>query len=70
MPAVHRTDVKSYQMYIGGRWVDASNGATSEILDPSTEEVFALVPKATVADAETAVEAARSAFDTGPWPRA
>ena len=69
MAAVQNTDVTTYQMYIGGRWVDASNGETSEILDPSTEEVFARVPKATVADAETAVRAAREAFDHGPWPR-
>ncbi|MCX6372365.1 MAG: aldehyde dehydrogenase family protein, partial [Actinobacteria bacterium] len=69
MAAVRQSDVTMYQMYIGGRRVDASNGATAEILDPSTEEVFARVPKATVADAETAVKAARDAFDNGPWPR-
>jgi len=69
MAAVQTTDVTTYQMYIGGHWVDASNGETSEILDPSTEEVIARVPKATVADAETAVKAAREAFDKGPWPR-
>ena len=69
MAAVHQTEVASYQMYIGGRWVDASNGETSEVVDPSTEEVIALVPKAAVADAEIAVKAAREAFDNGPWPR-
>src|SRR5450759_1931017 len=69
MAAVQTTDVTTYQMYIGGHWVDASNGETSEILDPSTEEVIACVPKATVAEAETAVKAAREAFDKGPWPR-
>ncbi len=69
MAAVQNTDVTTYQMYIGGRWVDASNGETSEVVDPSTEEVIAHVPKATVADAETAVMAAREAFDKGPWSR-
>ena len=69
MAAVRNTDVMTYQMYIGGRWVDASNGETSEVVDPSTEEVIAHVPRATVADAETAVKAAREAFDKGPWPR-
>ncbi len=69
MAAVQNTDVTTYQMYIGGRWVDASNGETSEVVDPSTEDVIAHVPKATVADAETAVMAAREAFDKGPWPR-
>src|SRR5665647_2298279 len=69
MAAVQTSDVTTYQMYIGGRWVDASNRETSEILDPSSENVIARVPRATVADAETAVKAARAAFDTGPWPR-
>ena len=69
MAAVQTSDVTTYQMYIGGRWVDASNRETSEILDPSSENVIARVPRATVADAETAIKAAREAFDKGPWPR-
>ncbi|MEI6724836.1 MAG: aldehyde dehydrogenase family protein, partial [Actinomycetes bacterium] len=55
--------VIDYQMYIGGAWVDAENGAVSEVVDPSTETVIARVPKATVGDAERAVRAAREAFD-------
>ncbi len=62
-------EVRDYQMYIGGRWVDAENGAVSEVVDPSTEDVIAHVPKATIGDAERAVRAAREAFDHGPWPR-
>ena len=58
-----------YKMFIGGEWVDAGNGAVSEIVDPSTEHVIARVPRATIADAERAVRAARKAFDKGPWPR-
>ncbi len=69
MAAVAKQDVAEYQMYIAGEWVGAENGAVSEIVDPSTEEVIARVPKATVADAERAVQAAREAFDHGPWPR-
>jgi len=70
MAAVASTSrVVDYQMYVGGRWVDAASGATSEIVDPSNEEVIARVPKAGVADAERAVRIAREAFDNGPWPR-
>jgi betaine-aldehyde dehydrogenase len=66
---VPRTEVKSYQMYIDGRWTDASGGATYDVVDPASEEVIAHVPKASVEDAETAVRAAREAFDNGPWPK-
>ena len=63
------SDEKQYQMYIDGRWVDAADGRTDEIVDPTSEEVIARVPRAGVADAEAAVRAAREAFDHGPWPR-
>jgi betaine-aldehyde dehydrogenase len=66
---VHKTDVKQYQMFIGGRWVDARSGKTDDILDPSTEQVIATVPRAAAADVEVAVRVAREAFDNGPWPR-
>ncbi len=32
------TKIMDYQMYIGGEWVDAENGAVSEVVDPSTED--------------------------------
>ena len=63
------SDLKRYQMFIDGRWVDAAGGETYDVVDPASEEPFARVPKAGVADAETAVRAAREAFDHGPWPR-
>ena len=28
-------------MFIAGEWVDSSSGETSEVIDPSTEEVVA-----------------------------
>ncbi len=59
--------VKRYQMYIAGDWVDSSSGELYDVIDPSTEELVARVPKATTADAERAVLAARAAFDEGPW---
>jgi betaine-aldehyde dehydrogenase len=65
----HKTEVKQYQMYIDGRWVDAEDGITYEVVDPSTERVIALVPRGGRADAERAVRAAREAFDNGPWPK-
>ncbi len=57
-----------YQMLIGDQWVDAASGETYDVLDPSTEDVIATVPKASREDARTAIDAARDAFDMGPWP--
>jgi betaine-aldehyde dehydrogenase len=62
-------ELKSYEMYIAGQWTGAESGETYEVVDPSTERPFAVVPKGGIADAKRAVAAARKAFDEGPWPR-
>ena len=53
---------KNYQMYIGGKWVDAINGETFEDYNPYNGEVFAKVPKGCREDATRAIEAAAAAF--------
>ncbi len=58
-----------YRHYFGGRWQDPQGDETVEIVNPATEEVIARVPRATPAEAVRAIEAARTAFDEGPWPR-
>jgi acyl-CoA reductase-like NAD-dependent aldehyde dehydrogenase len=50
------------QLFIGGKWVEASGG-TYDVVNPATEEVVGTAPNATVADAEAAAAAARDA-----WP--
>lgn len=52
--------------YIDGRWVTGA-GETFEIINPSDEEVLAVVPALTVAQADDAVAAAKRAFGGGPW---
>jgi len=54
--------VDESQLFIGGKWVEASAG-TYEVVDPATEEVVGTAPNATAADAEAAAAAAREA-----WP--
>ena len=56
-------------LFIGGAWREASDGATREIRCPADGRLVATVPEATAADAIDAVVAARSAFDNGPWPQ-
>lgn len=61
--------VQSYQMYIGGRWVDATSGEVFASFNPYKNEHWANVPSAGAADVAAAVTAARSAFDGGPWSK-
>jgi betaine-aldehyde dehydrogenase len=55
--------------YIDGGWRAPSSGAFLSVISPGTEQQIGWVPDATTADIDTAVEAARRAFDDGPWPR-
>jgi acyl-CoA reductase-like NAD-dependent aldehyde dehydrogenase len=55
------------QLLIDGKLVDSSGGRTFTSANPATEEVIGSAPDATVADAGTAIEAARVAFDTTDW---
>jgi aldehyde dehydrogenase (NAD+) len=56
-------------IFIGGEWVQPSSSATIDVINPATEELFARVAEAREPDIARAVQAARKAFDTGPWPR-
>lgn len=59
--------MKRYQMLIGGSWVDSASGETRELRDPANSEPVALVPESSREDARRAIDAAREAFDHGPW---
>jgi len=59
--------MKTYQLYINGEYVKATSNATIDVIDPSTTEVIARTPDAGAADVDAAVQAARAAFDEGPW---
>ncbi len=53
--------VSQFKNFVGGQSVDAVEGGTMEVLNPSTGETIAEVPSGTAADVERAVEAARKA---------
>jgi len=58
---------KQYEMLIDGKFVPAKSGRTRELRDPGNGELVAVVPEAGREDATVAIQAARRAFDTGPW---
>ncbi|HEY1704799.1 MAG TPA: aldehyde dehydrogenase [Trebonia sp.] len=56
------------RFYIGGQWAAPSSDARISVIDSDTEQVYFTVPEAQAADISRAVDAARAAFDSGPWP--
>lgn len=56
-----------YHLIINGVRVNSENGETFTTYNPATGEAIATVAKASKADAEKAVLAARNAFDFGKW---
>ncbi|MCB9954890.1 MAG: aldehyde dehydrogenase [Parvularculaceae bacterium] len=55
------------RLLIGGEWVEPIDGAPIPVISPDTEEIVFTVAGAGPRDMDRAVEAARRAFDSGPW---
>jgi betaine-aldehyde dehydrogenase len=53
----------SHQMFIGGGWVNSSDGATRDVISPATGAVIATVQEGTAEDARRAIAAAKTAFE-------
>lgn len=56
-------------MRIDGAGAEAAEGGTLDVLNPATGEVIVTTPAGGAEDVDRAVQAARRAFDDGPWPR-
>ncbi|MCJ2090756.1 aldehyde dehydrogenase [Methylobacterium sp. E-005] len=59
--------MKTYQLYIDGRSVDPVEGSWFESIDPYRGEPWARIPRASRADVDRAVAAAKRAMWDGPW---
>ncbi|CAM5553891.1 MULTISPECIES: aldehyde dehydrogenase [Streptomyces] len=57
------------KLYIGGRWTDPAKKDLLEVRSPHDRSLVGLAAEATKPDVDLAVDAARKAFDEGPWPR-
>ena len=55
------------KMLINGKWVSAASGKTFEVKNPATGRTIAYAAEGDKADVDAAVQAARQAFDSGPW---
>ena len=58
-----------HQNFVGGKWVDAVDGATQPIINPATEETIAEVPRGSEKDVDRAVDAAARDRDPGHGAR-
>ena len=63
-PAIQET-----RLFINGEFVDSIDGSTFDTYNPATGEVIAKVVAASAKDVDRAVKAARTALESGPWPR-
>ena len=55
-------DLLRTRCLIGGKWVDAVNGATHTVINPATREALGTVPDVGVSETRRAIEAAVQAF--------
>ncbi len=57
------------KLLINGQWSDAADGQTFQVVDPATTKVIGQVAHGKQQDIDVAVQAARQAFDLGPWSK-
>src|ERR1700720_4348571 len=55
-------DLLRTRAFIGGKWVDATNGATRQVVNPATREPIGAVPDMGAGETRRAIEAAALAF--------
>jgi betaine-aldehyde dehydrogenase len=55
------TELKNF---VGGKYADTRDGRTSDVIDPSTGEVYTQAPVSTAEDVDTALRTAADAFTT------
>jgi len=56
------------KLLIDGKWLAAASEQTFEVKNPANGATIAQVAEGDKADIDTAVRAARRAFESGPWP--
>ena len=57
------------RLFIDGKWHAPESDSVISVVSPHSEAVIGHAAVAGPADVDRAVQAARTAFDTGPWPR-
>ncbi|MCH2201565.1 MAG: aldehyde dehydrogenase family protein [Fuerstiella sp.] len=58
-----------HKAYVNGQWVEASTGATFDVVDPGAGSRIATVTSMQKEDVDAAVDAADAAFNKGTWSK-
>jgi len=59
--------MNTYGLYINGKWEEAKERRSFPMINPANEEIIAHAAHGSFEDVDTAVKAARKAFDKGDW---
>ena len=62
-----RVHVSATKLLINNQWTDSKSGKTFPTINPATGEEICQVAEADAPDVDCAVQAARAAFNGGPW---
>jgi acyl-CoA reductase-like NAD-dependent aldehyde dehydrogenase len=63
--SIHASDC----VFVDGGWAPPKGKGKLSVISPATEETIMTFPDGTPEDMDRAVASARTAFDSGPWPR-
>ncbi len=58
---------ETFRMFINGAWVDSDTGRTFKTVNPANQQVLAELPLGSSSDVDSAVRAAREAFEQSEW---
>src|SRR5438105_11399133 len=61
------SEMKTIPLYVNGRFVEGAD-PSQDVVNPATGETIARAARATKDETRAAIDAAREAFDRGPWP--
>src|SRR6202045_2775827 len=64
--AEQRSLIDSYPVFIDGQWIEPENGRYDDIC-PATEALLPSAPDPSLGQVDSAIAAARAAFDAGTW---
>ncbi|MFB4164248.1 aldehyde dehydrogenase [Alteribacillus sp. JSM 102045] len=62
-----KNDIKRYQMYIGGKFVDSLDESYFQSINPFSGEVWADIPRGGKEDVDKAFQAARECYESQEW---
>lgn len=57
------------RLFVGNEWIESASGELDRIINPANEALIGESAVGSMREVELALQAARDAFDNGPWPR-